>query len=75
MAALQNSIRNGSTDSFHAFFGTHDHYRKSAIVSIKTWKKYFGDTFDIYEGTHFMEEDHVRTLLANTIRNILNNNK
>ena len=73
MAALQNSIRNGSTDSFHAFFGTHDHYRKSAIVSIKTWKKYFGDTFDIYEGTHFMEEDHVRTLLANTIRNILSN--
>ena len=22
----------------HAFFGTHDHYRKSGIVSVRTWK-------------------------------------
>lgn len=74
-AALQNSIHNGSTDSFHAFFGTRDHYRKSAIVSIMTWKKYFGETFEIYEGTHFMEEEYVRTLLVDYIRNTLYNNK
>ncbi|MGM9748113.1 MAG: hypothetical protein ACI3ZN_04880, partial [Candidatus Cryptobacteroides sp.] len=42
--ALANSTLNGSKDPFYAFFGTKDHYRKSGIVSIRTWKKYFGDT-------------------------------
>ena len=56
----------------HAFFGTHDHYRKSGIVSVRTWKKRFGDTFSMYEGTHFMEEEHVRTMLVEKILEVLN---
>ena len=56
----------------HAFFGTHDHYRKSGIVSVRTWKKRFGDTFSMYEGTHYMEEEHVRTMLVEKILEVLN---
>lgn len=57
--ALANSPRNGSKDSFHAFFGTHDHYRRSGIVSIRTYRKYFGDSYSVYDGTHFMEEEFI----------------
>lgn len=56
----------------YAFFGTYDHYRKSGIVSVRTWKKRFGDTFSMYEGTHFMEEEHVRAMLVDKILDILN---
>ena len=59
----------------HAFFGTHDHYRKSGIVSVRTWKRRFGDTFSMYEGTHFMEDEHVRTMLVNKILEVLQINR
>lgn len=62
--ALQNTPRNGAQDKFFAFFGTRDHYRRSGIVSKKTWRKHFGNTFATYDGTHFMEEEFVRTILA-----------
>lgn len=71
-AALANSSRSGSKDYFYAFFGTKDHYRRTGVVSIRTWKKYFVDHFEIYEGTHFMEEEHVLTRLVPKILNILN---
>jgi len=58
----------------YAFFGTRDHYRRSGIVSIRTWKKHFSDSFSIYEGTHFMEEEHVRGMLKDKILNTLNIN-
>lgn len=63
--ALANSPSHGSLDSFFAFFGSHDHYRRSGIVSIRTWRKYFGgkDTYMVYDGTHFMEEEFVISLL------------
>lgn len=70
-AAIANSSSEGSQDSFYAFFGTRDHYRKSGIVSIRTWKRYFGDTCTIYDGTHFMEEKYVRTILAERIREMV----
>lgn len=73
--ALDNSLRNGSPDGFHAFFGRRDHYRKSSIVSIKTWKKYFGNTYDVYDGTHFMEDEYVSTILLDFIRKVLDTNK
>ena len=69
--AMQSTPLNGSTDTFYAFFGTDDHYRKSGIVSIRTWRKYFGDTCSIYEGTHFMEEEYVRKDLCQIIKNTL----
>ena len=66
--ALANSIAAGSQDYFHAFIGTRDHYRKSGIVSISTWKKYFGETYTLYEGTHFTEEEFIWSLVVPKIR-------
>ena len=64
-----------SPDSMHAFFGTQDHYRRSGVVSIKTWKRYFGNTFSIYEGSHFMEEEHIYDMLIPVILNMFNINQ
>ncbi len=69
--ALANAAAAGSTDHFHAFFGRHDHYRRSGIVSVRTWKKYFGESFTFYDGTHFMEEEYVLSLLIPEILNVL----
>ena len=55
-----------------AFFGTHDHYRRTGVVSVRKWKKRFGDTFRMYDGTHFMEEEHVRTMLLEKVLKCLN---
>lgn len=67
--AKENTPLNGSKDRFFAFFGTQDHYRKSGVVSIRTWKKYFGEnSFQTYPGTHFMEEEWVISLLMPKIR-------
>lgn len=57
--ALKNTPSSGSKDYYHAFIGTKDHYRRTGVVSIRTWKKHFGDTFTMYEGTHFTEEEHL----------------
>lgn len=73
--ALANSIRAGSDDFFFSFFGTRDHYRRTGVVSIRTWKKYFGDTFRIYEGTHFTEEEHIHRLVIPAIEKVLNMKK
>ena len=62
--ALENSTLHGSCDRFHAFIGKRDHYRKSGIVSLKTWKKYFGETYTIYDGTHFTEEEYIYELIV-----------
>lgn len=69
--ALTDVAGSDRHDNIHAFFGTRDHYRRSGIVSIRTWKKCFGDTFTIYDGSHFMEEEHVRGMLVNKITEIL----
>ena len=70
--AIRNTPLSGNSDYFYAFFGTRDHYRRTGVVSIRTWKKYFGDTFEIYDGTHFMEEEHVLRRLVPKILNVLN---
>ena len=70
-AALDNSVKKGSRDIFHAFFGTRDHYRRSGIVSVRTWKRYFGDSYTMYEGTHFMEEEFIHEMLVPAIRCVL----
>lgn len=70
--SLANSPLNGSKDYFYAFFGEHDHYRKSGIVSIRTWCRYFGaDTFSTYPGTHFMEEEFIMSMLIPKIIEVL----
>lgn len=58
-AALSNSSVSGNDDFFFAFFGTNDHYRRTGIVSVRTWRKYFGSSYMMYEGTHFTEEEHI----------------
>lgn len=60
------ATQHGASEIF-AFFGTHDHYRRSGVVSVRTWRKYFGDTFSIYDGTHFMEDEYVRSLLVDKV--------
>lgn len=70
--ALANSPLRGSSDYFYAFFGEHDHYRKSGIVSIRTWVRYFGkDSYATYPGTHFMEEEFILTMLIPKIIEVL----
>lgn len=70
--AMRNAPINGGQDYFHAFFGTRDHYRRSGVVTIRSWRKYFGDgTWTIYDGTHFMEYEYVISLLIPKIHEIL----
>lgn len=70
----KDALRNDGLDGqyMHAYFGTHDHYRRTAVVSVRKWKKLFGDTFTMYDGTHFMENEYVESLLIPDICKILN---
>ena len=57
---------------YFAFFGYHDHFMRSGVVKIDLWEKYFGkDTYQMYDGTHFMEEEYVNSLLIPKIKEIL----
>lgn len=66
--AMKNTVFAGSGDMFHAFIGTKDHYRRTGIVSLRTWKKHFGETYTIYEGTHFTEEEFIYSLVVPKIK-------
>ncbi|MCQ2143891.1 MAG: hypothetical protein MJY56_07470 [Bacteroidales bacterium] len=56
------------TDPVYAYFGTRDRFRRSGVVSVRLWKKHFGeDTYTILEGTHHMSEEHVVSVLAPAI--------
>ena len=67
--ALCNTPRRGSRDRFHAFFGRKDTYRRSGVVSIRLWEKYFGPgSYTLYDGGHFMEEEFIESLLVPRIR-------
>lgn len=55
----------------HAFFGTRDHYRRSGIVSIRTWERHFGRSYTLYDGSHFMEDEYIYSLLIPRIENVL----
>lgn len=69
--ALANSPSAGGKDYFFAFFGTKDHYRKSGVVSLRAYIKYFGNSYQLYEGTHFMEENSVYEKLVPKIIDVL----
>lgn len=70
--AMKNTVLNGSKDYFHAFIGTRDHYRRSGVVSLRSWKKHFGETYTLYDGTHFTEEEHIYNLVLPMVVNLLN---
>ena len=58
----------GAPAPIHAFFGRRDHYRRTGIVSLKDWRRRFGPgTWTLYDGTHFMEEEHLKALLIPAI--------
>ncbi len=54
-----------------AFFGRNDHFMKRGVVQISIWREMFGDSFQVYEGTHFMEEEFIDSLLIPKIRTVL----
>lgn len=57
---------------YFAFFGTRDHYRKSGVVSVRRWEKLFGKaSYALYDGTHFMEEEYIRSMLIPRIDALL----
>ena len=69
--ALKCLPADSGKDMYYAFFGTRDHYRPSGVVSVRTWRRYFGSgSYQMYEGTHFMEDEYVRTILADKIREV-----
>ena len=70
-AALEAACSRKDGDVLLAFFGTADHYRRSGVVSLKSWKKYFGKSFQVYEGTHFMEDEPISEFLIPSILNVL----
>lgn len=72
-AALEQSGLDGEFN--YAFIGMKDHYRRSGVVSLRTWRKYFGDSFQVYDGTHFMEEEFVFSLLLPKVLNVLEVNQ
>lgn len=48
-----------------AFFGVRDHYRRAGVVTLGSWVEMHGDSCHVeYDGTHFMEEEFVKGLLA-----------
>lgn len=62
----------GGKDSFYAFFGTKDTYRRSGVVSIRSWRRHFGkNSCRLYEGTHYMEEEHLHSMLVPKILEML----
>ena len=50
--------------TYFAFFGTRDHYMRSGVVSVEAWRELFGDSYTMYEGSHFMEPEYVESLLV-----------
>lgn len=70
---LQEAKAKGqSIQPYFAFFGTKDHYRKSGVVSIRRWEKLFGkESYALYEGTHFMEEEYIGSMLIPRIDALL----
>lgn len=66
------AVSKSGDDLYFAFIGTEDHYRKNGVVSLKTWIKHFGNAFQVYNGTHFMEEEHICALLIPKILEVLN---
>lgn len=69
--AMKNTVAAGSPDYFHAFIGLKDHYRKYGVVSIRSWKKHFGETYTLYDGTHFTEEEYLQSLVLPLICKLL----
>ncbi|MBQ7518666.1 MAG: hypothetical protein IJR34_04505 [Bacteroidales bacterium] len=72
LETAQKGLEDAAAQPYFAFFGTKDHYRKSGVVSIGRWEKCFGkDSYALYEGTHFMEEEYIDSMLIPRIDALL----
>ena len=69
--AIETALSRKSDRAFFAFFGTRDHYRRTGVVSVRSWERQFGKSYSIYDGTHFMEEEHINALLVPKICEVL----
>ena len=70
--AMRNTPSGGSRDYFFAFFGERDHYRRQGVVSLGLWEERFGKgSYALYDGTHFMEEEYVYSMLIPKISEVL----
>lgn len=73
-AHWEDALKAASEGGYHyAFFGKKDHYKKWGVVKVSEWKKLFGNTFREYDGTHFMEEEYVYSMLVPKILEVLGN--
>lgn len=54
----------GPKGYYFAFFGTQDHFMRNGVVSVEKWRELFGDHYTLYEGTHFMEQEYIESLLV-----------
>lgn len=61
----------GPDGFYYAFFGKNDHYMRSGVVSVALWEQLFGKSYTVYDGTHFMEEEFVESLLVPKILQVL----
>ena len=69
---LSHSPSKGGKDYFFAFFGTKDTYRRWGVVNVRSWRKHFGrNTYAIYKGTHYMEEEFLHSMLIPKILEVL----
>lgn len=71
LQAVSNSVFKGGRDYFYAFFGVRDHYMKTGIVSVKKYEKLFGGTYSFYDGSHFMENEYLYSMLIPKILEVL----
>ena len=69
--AMMASRLNGGQEQICAFIGTRDHYLRTGVVSMRTYKKHFGATCTLYDGSHFTEEEYIRSLVIPKIKELL----
>ena len=56
---------------YFAFFGRHDHYRRSGVVQVGLWERCFGKRYALYDGSHFMEDEYLESMLVPKIAEVL----
>ena len=58
-------------DPSFAFFGSHDKYMMSGIVSIKEYERLYGDSYEVHEGGHIFGANYVKPKLLPKIAEML----
>lgn len=67
----KEALSDKSTPVLKAFFGRKDHYRRSGVVSVIGFASHFGDVYEVYDGTHYMEEEFLDSMLIPEIKSAL----